>query len=99
MAKAIKSEASGERRAIGLFGEVSSAGSSQVERYEPEGVIPEGERTLGESSWAPDRSGGNGSRALISTTPESTGEWGRESKGRTGRPTVRGNAEAIGRER
>jgi hypothetical protein len=47
----------------------------------------------------PDHTGGNGSRALILTTPESTGKWAGEPKGRTSRLAVRSNADAVDRER
>jgi hypothetical protein len=39
-ADVIKSNAGGERRTIGLFGGVGSAGSSRFEHNDPEGVKP-----------------------------------------------------------
>ena len=46
----------------------------------------------------PEQAGGNGPRVLILTPPGMTGEWGREPKGRTGRPMIRQSAEVTGRE-
>jgi hypothetical protein len=65
----------------------------------PRGESPEGERRPEEGSVQPGQAGGNGPRVVISTTPESTGEWGREPKGRTGWPLIRRDFEAAGRER
>jgi hypothetical protein len=72
----IKSSAGGERRIIGLFGGAGSLGSSRIEHNDPEGVKPQrGVEIRGELGERSDHAGGNGSQALILTTPESTGKW------------------------
>jgi hypothetical protein len=52
----------------------------------------------GGESAASESEGGNGPRAMISTMPERSGKWAEEPKGRTGRRTIRWNAEALGQE-
>jgi hypothetical protein len=83
---------------IGPFGGVSSAGSSPVERNDPEGVEPRRGVEAGGEFAAAESKGGNGPRVLISTTPGRSGKWAEEPKGRTGRMTIRWNAEALGQE-
>ena len=83
---------------IGSFGGVSSAGSSSVERNDPEGVRPRRGAEAGGEFVASESEGGNGPRAMISTMPERSGKWAEEPKGRTGRRTIRWNAEALGQE-
>ena len=61
----LKNKRSGERKAIGRPGEVSSLALNRAERNDPEGCeSPEGERRHEERLGLPDQPEGNGLRAV-----------------------------------